>query len=484
MSYFACIFPKKVVYLQQKYGKIMYQKPARTNQQSLFFTLEEQLNTKHPLYILANKINWEMFEERFKVLYSQDNGCPCVPIRRMVGLLILKHLRNISDENVVEQWQENVYYQYFCGEQELQVGAPCSSTELVEFRKRIGPEGVELILQESIRVNSDHDKDDTGFIDSTVQEKNVTFPTDAKLTKKVIERCKKLSEDLELPVRQSYKRVLKDLARDQRFRNHPRNKKKALRADKKVKTIAGRLLRELERNLNSRGLYELYAEDIALWWRVLTQRKSDKDKVYSIHEPEVQCISKGKEHKKYEFGNKVSVVRTTGGLIIGAMSFRNEYDGHTIDPALRQVERLTGRRLKVLAGDRGYRGQKMSGTTKVVIPDTPKASDSYYKRRKKHDLFCKRAGIEPVIGHLKSDHRLGRNFYKGVFGDDINIMLSAAAFNFKRAMRLLLRFFFGWICEINGHDEESGGNIAPRIEYSSSYSLEPVCLHLSRGRAF
>ena len=234
----------------------------------MFFTLEDQLNAKHPLYILANKINWEVFEDRFKVLYSQDNGCPCVPIRRMVGLLIIKHLRNISDESVVEQWQENVYYQYFCGEQELCVGAPCSATELVEFRKRIGTEGAELILKESIRVNSDHDKDSTGFIDSTVQEKNVTFPTDAKLTKKVIKRCQKLSGELDLPVRQSYKRVLKDLYRDQRFRNHPKNKKKALRADKKVKTIAGRLLRELERNLSARGLHDDYAQDIALWWRV------------------------------------------------------------------------------------------------------------------------------------------------------------------------------------------------------------------------
>ena len=157
-------------------------------------------------YISFSKI----FEDRFKALYSQDNGCPCVPIRRMVGLLIIKHLRNISDESVVEQWQENVYYQYFCGEQELCVGAPCSATELVEFRKRIGTEGAELILKESIRVNSDRDKDSTGFIDSTVQEKNVTFPTDAKLTKKVIKRCQKLSGKLDLPVRQSYKRVLKD----------------------------------------------------------------------------------------------------------------------------------------------------------------------------------------------------------------------------------------------------------------------------------
>ena len=442
----------------------MYQKPVRKNQQSMFFTLEDQLNAQHPLYILANKIDWEMFEDRFKVLYSQDNGCPCVPIRRMVGLLIIKHLRNISDESVVEQWQENVYYQYFCGEQELCVGAPCSSTELVEFRKRIGTEGAELILQESIRVNSDHDKDSTGFIDSTVQEKNVTFPTDAKLTKKVIKRCQKQSEELELPVRQSYKRVLKGLYRDQRFRNHPKNRKKALRADKKVKTIAGRLLRELERNLTMRGLYDDYAQDIALWWRILTQQKNDRDKVYSLHEPEVLCISKGKEHKKYEFGNKVSVVRTWGGLIIGALSFSNEYDGHTIDPALEQVKRLTGKGLKVLAGDRGYRGQKMSGTTKVVIPDSPKANDSYYKRRKKHNLFCKRAGIEPVIGHLKSDYRLGRNFYKGVFGDKVNIMFSAAAYNFKRAMRLFLDFIFGLIIQICGSLDALRRNIAPRIE--------------------
>lgn len=182
--------------------------------------------------------------------------------------------------------------------------------------------------------------------------------------------------------------------------------------------------------------------------------------------------------------NQPGQVHTTGGLIIGAMSFRNEYDGHTIDPALQQVERLTGRRLKVLAGDRGYRGQKMSGTTKVVIPDTPKASDSYHKRRKKHDLFCKRAGVEPFIVHLKSDHRLARNFYKGVFGDDINIMLAAAAFNFKRVMRLFLRLFSGWICGINGHDEESGGNIALRVEYFTSCRPASVCQHRIRGRAF
>lgn len=415
----------------------MYTKPTRSNQQSLFFDLESQLNQKHPLYLLANKIDWNVFEESFMDLYCSDNGRPAKPIRRMVGQLILKHVRNVSDESVVEQWQENIYYQYFCGEQAIQTSAPCTSTELVEFGKRIGEEGIELILKESIRVNDDHDDIDKSFIDSTVQEKNITFPTDAKLTKKVIGRCLKINAKLSLPMRQSYKREMKSLACDQRFRNHPKNRKKALKADRRMKTIAGRLVWELERNLAKEGLLGDFAEEIALYYKVLAQKKNDKNKIYLLHEPEVECISKGKEHKKYEFGNKVSVVRTWDGLIVGPLSFRNEYDGHTIDAALDQTERILGRRPKVLGGDRGYRGQKRSGTTEVTIPGVPKAGDTYYMKRKRHDFFCKRAGIEPVIGHLKADHRLCRNFSAGVFGDNINVMLAASGFNFKRAMRTL-----------------------------------------------
>ena len=423
----------------------MYTKPTHKTQQSLFFDLESQLNQKHPLYLLANKIDWNVFEKAFKDLYCANNGRPAKPIRRMVGLLILKHVRNVSDESIVEQWQENIYYQYFCGEQAIQTAVPCTPTELVEFRKRIGEKGVEQILKESIRVNDDHDDIDRSFIDSTVQEKNITFPTDAKLTKKVINRCLRINAKLNLPMRQSYKREMKALSRDQRFRNHPKNRKKALKADRRMKTIAGRLVRELERNLAKEGLLGDFIKEIALYYKVLAQKKNDKDKIYSLHEPEVECISKGKEHKKYEFGDKVSFIRTWNGLVIGALSFRNEYDGHTIDASLDQTERLVGRRPKLLGGDRGYRGQKQSGTTEITIPDVPKAGDTYYMKRKRHKFFCKRAGIEPVIGHLKADHRLCRNFYAGVFGDNINVMLAAAGFNFKREMRalfVLLRTLF------------------------------------------
>ncbi|WP_329902946.1 IS5 family transposase [Porphyromonas pogonae] len=412
-------------------------RPTQTVQ-SLFSSLDDLLNQQHPLYKLSHKIDWKRFEEDFSSLYCPDNGRPGKPIRLMCGLLILKHLRNISDESVVEQWSENAYFQYFCGMQEFTPSFPCNASELVHFRKRIGERGIELILAESIRVNDDkNEKDhhDTAFIDSTVQEKNVTYPTDAKLHKKIVGKVLKIVRALNLPIRQSYTFVLKRIYRDQRFRNHPKNRKKALKADKRLRTIAGRLVRELKRNLGNNREYDKL---ISLFERILSQRRNSTQKIYSLHEPDVQCISKGKEHKKYEFGNKVSIIRSMTGVILGASSFRNEYDGHTIEQSLDQVKRLTGERIKKLAGDRGYRGKKEINGTQILIPDTPKAKDSYYQRKKKHRLFCKRAGIEPTIGHLKSDYRLGRNFYKGLFGDAINVMLAAAAYNFKRAMKLLL----------------------------------------------
>lgn len=408
---------------------------------SFFSSLADMLNQSHPLYKLADKIDWAKFDTAFAPLYCQNNGRPAKPIRLMCGLLILKHLRNLSDESLVEQWSENAYYQYFCGIPEFVPGAPCASSELVHFRNRIGEKGIELIFQESIRVNNEEDDDrhhDVAFIDSTVQEKNITYPTDAKLHKKTVRKVLGIVHDPGLPLRQSYTFVLKRVYRGQRFRNHPKNRNKALKADRKLRTIAGRLVRELRRNL---GEHCLYNKLIERFEAILAQRRHSGKKIYSVHEPDVQCISKGKEHKKYEFGNKVSIIRSATGIILGAQSFRNEYDGHTIEASLAQVERLTQRKIKILAGDRGYRGKKEVNGTQILIPDAPKPSDSRYQKRKKHKLFCKRAGIEPTIGHLKSDYRLGRNFYKGVTGDAVNLLLAAAAYNFKRAMRALLFLF-------------------------------------------
>jgi IS5 family transposase len=282
-------------------------------------------------------------------------------------------------------------------------------------------------------------------IDTTVQEKNITFPTDAKLHNKIIKKCQKIAKDNQLPVRQTYTRILKELRRDQRFRNHPKNKSKALKADRKIKTIAGRLVRELERNLPPNSAHQ---QELELFKKVLAQKKNDKNKIYSLHEPGVCCISKGKEHKKYEFGNKASFAKTDTGVVVGAKGFRNEYDGHTLEPTLDQVKRLTDRTPKTAKVDRGYRGKKQIGETEILIPSPPKKTMSYYKRKKLSDAHKKRAAIEPVIGHIKADHRLNRNFYKGIVGDNINIMLCAAAFNFKRMMNKWknnLVFFFRFL---------------------------------------
>lgn len=409
----------------------MKPKQKVTNQNSLFFNFEATLNQKHPLFILANKIHWHVFEKAFLPLYSQDKGRPAKPIRLMVGLLMLKHIRNVSDESVVEQWSENIYYQYFCGETAFVAGVPCEATELVHFRHRIGVKGIELILKESIRINGDDANDDNINVDTTVQEKNITFPTDAKLHKKIIKKCQKIAQEEQLPVRQTYTRTLKELARSQRFRNHPKNKSRARRADKKVKTIAGRLVRELERNLPPNSKHQ---SQLDLYKQVLAQKRGSKNKIYALHEPEVCCISKGKEHKKYEFGNKASFAKTDTGVIVGALGFRNEYDGHTLGPALKQVERLREKAPKRAKVDRGYRGKKQIGATEILIPSPPKKKLSYYQRKKLSQAHKKRAAIEPIIGHIKADHRLNRNFYKGIVGDNVNIMLAAAAFNFKRMM--------------------------------------------------
>ena len=437
----------------------MYKPSSNCRQSSFFWDLETMLDSKHQLFKLANMVDWSLFENSFAPLFCRDNGRPPKPIRLMVGLLMLKHLRNVSDEQVVAQFTENAYYQYFCGMESFSIAAPCAASELVHFRHRIGEVGIELILKESIRINlaiedrkkeeddrkngkdgrgRKSDKEQTAFIDSTVQEKNVTFPTDSKLLNKIIDYCHKVAKAEVIKVRQSYAREIKELKLTQRFRGKSHSRKKVAKADRRMRTIAGRLVRELLRELPSDSIYR---EHLELCLRFVNGELLDGHKIYSLHEPDVLCICKGKEHKKYEFGNKVSIIRLWNGIIIGAMSFRNEYDGHTIDRAKEQARRLYGRTIRILAGDRGYRGQKMSGDTKIMIPAVPKASDSAYMKARKHELFRKRAGIEPVIGHCKSDHRLGRNFYKGLFGDSINVMLAAAAYNLKRAMRLLLCLF-------------------------------------------
>ena len=398
-------------------------------------TLKEQLNPKHGLYLLADQIDWIYFEDEFKDLYS-DKGRPAHSIRLMTSLLILKAIYNLSDEKLVEEhWEMNAYFQYFSGKQVQQWGQPCAASDLVHFRHRIGPSGVEKIFNHSIDKHGKDGKDLHVSIDSTAQEKNITYPTDAKLHKNIIDKCVNQAKESGIKLRRTYKRVSKQLVRDTYNGNHPKRRKKANASKRKLKTIAARLVRELERKLPE----GVYSTELALYKKVLAQEKNSKNKIYSLHEPQVYCMSKGKAHKKYEYGCKASVVLTQKtGIIVGAMTFTtNVYDGHTLEKVLQQVNKLTGRTPKTATVDRGYKGKQVVENTQINRPEPPLKRDSPYQKRKKRKHFRRRAAIEPIIGHLKADHRAARNFLKGQLGDSINFMMAAAGFNYKKLMTKL-----------------------------------------------
>ena len=403
-------------------------------QLGMFTGLVDQLDQKHPLYVLANKINWSVFDNAFKIHYSEKMGKPGKPIRLMVSLLILKHVRNLSDENLVEQWSENLYYQYFGGEHQFQAGIPCVPTELAAFRQRIGEAGMELILRESIRINEPPDNPGSAVVsvDTTVQEKNITYPTDDKQYKKIIKKCWKIAVLEGINLRQSYTRTFKKLGYQQRFKNTKQGAKKARKASKSIKIIAGRLVRELARKLPMDRL-GIYLPALKLYQRVLSQNRGDSDKIYSLHEPNVKCYTKGKEHKKFEFGSKASfLVCQQTGIIMGALNFTETlHDSKTLPEVLEQYERLTGKEATEVFVDRGYKGMSRYKSSIIQVPKPDKNINK--AKRKRHS---RRAAIEPIIGHLKTDYRLCRNYLKGILGDQINVILAAAAMNFKRAINL------------------------------------------------
>ena len=405
------------------------------NQAQISFLAEnllEQLNPKHPLLQLANRIPWGVFDKEFEALYSSI-GRPAKRIRLMVGLCILKHMNNVSDETMVQ----NPYYQSFCGETEFQWKPPCDPSDLVYFRKRIGEKGFEKILACSIIIHGENSFEEEVCIDTTVQEKNITFPTDAKLYRKIIVRCLKLAQSEGVKLRRSYAKEIKKRKLECRFAGHPKNRAKARKAVKRLKTIAGRLVRELERKLPVEVL-EAHVEMFQLFHKGLEQKRGGKNKLYSLHEPHVYCMSKGKEHKRYEFGTKVSITTTRDSkIIIGAMAFdSNKFDGHTLPEVLLQTKRLINHVPKIALCDRGYKGKSKINDTRIIRPTVnPHEMNSDYKDLMRN-RFRKRAGIEPVIGHLKSDHRLSKNILKGFEGDQINVLMAAAAFNFKKWMRL------------------------------------------------
>lgn len=410
--------------------------------------LSKFINPQHELVLLANKIDWDSLEVNVADVMPKGVGRPMMKPRLMSGIFLLKHLYNLSDENVLHQFIENPYMQYFCGLTYFTHDFPCDSTTIVKWRKKLGPKFFEKVLEETVKLAvrmkalkvSDLKK---VYVDTTVQEKNIQFPTDTRLYLKGIKILNRLAGKLGVKPKQSYKFTGPKLALKYSRYAHAKQMKRAKKCRKSLKTCFGRLLRDLDRKFRSQNLLCKKVEKIFdICFRIFNQKKSDKNKIYSVHAPEVKCISKGKAHKKYEFGNKVSIATTVKkNFVVGALSFSSSmFDGKTLKDSLQQVSKIMGQDPDFAYVDRGYRGYtKDCGQTTVFHQGQRRGIEKSTRK-----LLRRRSRIEPVIGHLKQDHRLGRNFLLGEDGDKINLLLSASAFNLRKLLKLFMHFIV-WI---------------------------------------
>jgi IS5 family transposase len=399
--------------------------------------LELIVSHEHPLYRLAEAIDWTRFEEEFGSLYAEDVGRPGLPTRLMVGLHYLKYLFDESDESVVEKFIENPYWQFFCGCLYFEHELPCHSTSLVKWRKRIGTQGIEKLLTETLSTaKREHALKESEIkrvnVDTSVQEKAVAFPTDARLYHKARRALVRAAKSAGINLRQTYARLGKHaLARQGRYA-HAKQMKRARRETKRLRLYLGRVIRDIRRKCPEPGAtLKLLLERAQ---RILEQQRHDTKKLYSVHAPEVECIAKGKAHKPYEFGCKVAVVTTSKtNWVVGIDAVHeNPYDGATLSPSLKQVERITAVRPEAAFVDRGFKG----------TAHHPKDVAVYVSGRKRLSftlkaLLRRRSAIEPVIGHLKQGHSMERNHLLGKEGDRINALLAGCGFN----LRKLWRFF-------------------------------------------
>lgn len=399
------------------------------------------VDANHPLVKLGGRIDWAAFEEHLAPTYHDKTGAPGIDTRLMVALHYLKYQHDLSDEAVVAGWVENPYWQHFSGRQYFEHEMPMDPSSMTRWRKRLGEAGAEAMLKATL---------DTAVamkalcpaqvahvnVDTTVQTKDIRHPTDARLCDRARERLVKEARKAGLSIKQSYDRVGRRLVMMAGRYAHARQMKRSKNCVRKLRTNLGRVIREIERQAVPESLRSLLDTSK----RIHAQKRGDKDKIYSVHEPEVACIAKGKAGRKYEFGQKVSIAVTSkGGWLLGARCVSgNPYDGHTLKAQMEQVERLyiKKKHLKTVHVDMGYRGHDYTGSAEVLVDrrgrgSIPKRIWRWMKRR---------AAVEPTIGHLKTSYRLERNRLKGPLGDKLNALFSAAAMNFKKLLGFLLAF--------------------------------------------
>ena len=412
--------------------------------------LDAILDMDHALVKLSRTIDWSFLEERFGAVYEDKPGRPPLPTRLMAGLAILKHTYDLSDEVLCERWVENPYYQFFCGEEFFQHRLVFDRSSLTRWRQRMGEEKLQTLLQESLAVAtktkaikpSDLNR---VIVDTTVQPKNVMFPTDARLLNRAREIVVRLAKKQGIKLRQSYQRVGKfALIAHQRYA-HAKQFKRANKALRKLRTYLGRVIRDIGRKVEGKAdlVGGIVLESMLARARcVLDQKRGQRGpKIYSLHAPEVECIGKGKAHRPYEFGVKVSVATTLahakGGQFVAHVKSLpgNPYDGHTLKTVIPDIEAVVGNTIERILADKGYRGHNAPPDYKfrVFISGQKRRVTPKIKRE-----LRRRSAVEPVIGHLKSEHRMGRNYLWHRNGDAANAVLAAAGHNFRRLIRWLL----------------------------------------------
>jgi transposase, IS5 family len=430
---------------------------------------EAKLNPNHELLILAEKINWSRLSEELEPSYS-NIGRNGKPIRMMVGAHILKHMFDMSDEQVAARLCGDVYWMWFCGISQAFSTAdwrPMDASTMTYFRKRVGSDGVRKI-EEAVRdqlLAEKRIKPKSQFTDTTAMEKNVSYPTDTNLLdkgrKRVLAGLKKLKglgrrikigRTFARKARQALLQIIKlGKGRQERIQ------KGTFQLAKFAKKILERVPNALKKAKKHKDektqkqieqVQEQIRQDAGLLERVIAQSEARyagehlKNKVYSLHEPQVTCIAKGKRGKPNEYGSKVSLSIDKNGFVIAHKEYdSNVGDNTTLEEAVSEWEAATGQIPENLAADRAYHmaeyPEKVRAVERIAIPRTgrtkhPDAEKKYFRR-----LQRKRASIEPVISHLKQDHRMDRCRYKGFDGDRINVSLAATAWNARKWMKQL-----------------------------------------------
>jgi IS5 family transposase len=419
-------------------------KPKTTVEGDLFRAgLDQIIDMKHALVQLAGKIDWAWIDEEIAPLYS-DKGRPGIETRFVVGLLLLKHIYGLSDEGVCERWVHDPYFQHFTGEAFFQHAFPHERSDLSHWRKRFG-DRLKLLLAESLRVAHD-----TGAlrtrdlkrvtVDTTVQPKAITFPTDAKLLHAAIKGLNRLVSKHGVRLRQSYARIAKKAAMMAGRYAHAKQFKRHHRQLRLLRSRLGRIIRDIRRKIEGQAtLEEAFALPLGRAAQIRSQQQRQRGwKLYSFHAPEVECIGKGKAAAPYEFGVKVSIVTNNrpapgGQFVLHAKALPdNPYDGHTLRDVIEDTETLTGCAIERAYVDKGYRGHRTENPRRVFISGQKRGVFGVIKRE-----LRRRSAIEPVIGHLKAEGHLGRCYLKGRAGDAANVILSAVGYNFRRILAWL-----------------------------------------------